>query len=65
MEKKNLDFIVMNNPQETGAGFGTDTNHIWLMNRKGDVLEFPKENKKSLAAKILSTVFNFKLNEQA
>jgi phosphopantothenoylcysteine decarboxylase / phosphopantothenate---cysteine ligase len=65
LQKKNLDFIVMNNPDEAGAGFAADTNHIWLMNRQGELIEFPKESKKSLSVKILSAVFNLKIYEQA
>lgn len=31
---KNLDMIVLNNPKEKGAGFGTDTNIITLIDKK-------------------------------
>ncbi|MEO6694788.1 MAG: bifunctional phosphopantothenoylcysteine decarboxylase/phosphopantothenate--cysteine ligase CoaBC, partial [Ignavibacteria bacterium] len=33
--KKNLDLIVMNNPNVKGAGFGTDTNVITLIDKNG------------------------------
>src|SRR5690606_3739873 len=31
LEKKNLDFIVLNSLRDEGAGFGTDTNKITLI----------------------------------
>jgi phosphopantothenoylcysteine decarboxylase/phosphopantothenate--cysteine ligase len=31
---KNLDLIVLNNPKEKGAGFGTDTNIVTLIDKK-------------------------------
>jgi phosphopantothenoylcysteine decarboxylase/phosphopantothenate--cysteine ligase len=31
---KNLDMIVLNNPKEKGAGFGTDTNIVTLIDKK-------------------------------
>jgi len=65
MEKKNLDYIVMNNLEEDGAAFGSDTNHIWIMNRQGDVEELKPDSKKKLAFNILATVFNCAKDEQA
>jgi len=35
LKEKNLDLIVLNNPKEKGAGFGTDTNVITLIDKKG------------------------------
>lgn len=34
LNKKNLDLIVLNNPKVPGAGFGTDTNVITLIDKK-------------------------------
>ena len=33
--RKNLDFIVANDVTEPGAGFGGDTNHVWVIARGG------------------------------
>ncbi len=35
LEHKNLDFIVLNSLQDTGAGFGVDTNKVTLIDRDG------------------------------
>lgn len=35
LENKNLDMIVLNDPNVKGAGFGTDTNVVTLIDKKG------------------------------
>lgn len=35
LKNKNLDLIVLNNPNTEGAGFGTDTNIVTLIDKKG------------------------------
>lgn len=35
LEKKNLDFIVLNSLRDAGAGFGVDTNRVTLIDRSG------------------------------
>lgn len=35
LKNKNLDLIVLNNPKNEGAGFGTDTNIVTLIDKKG------------------------------
>jgi phosphopantothenoylcysteine decarboxylase/phosphopantothenate--cysteine ligase len=34
LKRKNLDFIVLNNPNVKGAGFGTDTNVASIIDSK-------------------------------
>lgn len=53
LEKKNLDMIVMNNPDVEGAGFGTDTNVATLINRNLEQTETGKLTKYELANIIL------------
>ena len=36
LQKKNLDLIVLNSLQEEGAGFGTDTNRVTMIDRSGN-----------------------------
>lgn len=53
LEKKNLDFIVMNSLRDAGAGFGYDTNKVTLIDRNGaDAL--PLQSKKDVAKAIVS-----------
>ncbi len=51
---KNLDMIVMNNPNVEGAGFGTDTNVVTLIDKKGSE-KLPLLSKFEVANKILDS----------
>ncbi|MDE6048860.1 MAG: phosphopantothenoylcysteine decarboxylase, partial [Paramuribaculum sp.] len=50
LERKNLDLIALNSLRTPGAGFGTDTNVITLINRKGNVTPLPLMTKPEAAA---------------
>lgn len=52
LQKKNLDFIVLNNPNEKGAGFGHDTNKVKLIDNKS-IIDVPLSTKYEVANKIL------------
>ena len=54
--EKNLDFIVANDVSKEGAGFSVDTNIISIINRAGEVENFPKMTKSELAEKIILRV---------
>lgn len=56
LESKNLDFIVLNNPLEAGAAFAGDTNIVSIINRDGDVEEWPLMSKQQVAERILRRV---------
>lgn len=56
LEEKNLDMIVLNNPKEEGAGFGTTTNRVTLMYRDGRVEPLPLQSKASAAGQILDAI---------
>lgn len=56
---KNLDMIVLNNPTEPGAGFGTDTNQVTLIKRDGTVQKLPLMSKREVARAILLEVAKF------
>jgi phosphopantothenoylcysteine decarboxylase/phosphopantothenate--cysteine ligase len=53
---KNLDFIVLNNPLEEGAGFGADTNVITILPPAGEPERLPRMAKIDVAHAILSRV---------
>lgn len=57
MEKKNLDFIVLNSMRDKGAGFGGDTNKITIFSRNGNKTSFDQKSKKEVAKDIIDTVF--------
>ena len=53
LQRKNLDFIVLNSLRDEGAGFGYDTNKVTLIDRKGKE-ELPLQSKKDVAKAIIS-----------
>ena len=56
LERKNLDWIALNNLREPGAGFGTGTNRITLLGRDGSVEELPLLPKSELAGMLLDRI---------
>ena len=53
LEKKNLDFIVLNSLRDKGAGFGTDTNKITIIQRDGTIEEGTLKTKREVASDIV------------
>lgn len=53
LKNKNADFVVANDVTVEGAGFGTDTNIITIIDRDGKVYEYPKLKKREVANIIL------------
>lgn len=53
LERKNLDFIVLNSLRDEGAGFGYDTNKVTLIDRNGSD-ELPLQSKKDVAKAIIT-----------
>ncbi len=53
LAKKNVDFIVANNLKTDGAGFGTDTNIVTIIDKDGSMTEYPIMDKFNLANIIL------------
>ena len=51
--KKNLDFIVLNSLNDTGAGFKYDTNKIAILNKNGERKDFALKSKKEVASDII------------
>lgn len=52
LEKKNLDFIVLNSLRDKGAGFNVDTNKITIMHRSGKADTYPLKSKTEVATDI-------------
>ena len=55
LEKKNLDFIVLNSLRDAGAGFRHDTNKITIVSREGETV-YPLKPKTEVAADIIDTL---------
>ena len=56
IQKKNFDFIVANDLTEEGAGFGTDTNIVKIIDREGNISKYPQMKKDEVAGVILDKV---------
>ena len=56
LEKKNLDFIVLNSLNDAGAGFKTDTNKITIIERNRQKTVFELKTKEAAAADICQKV---------
>ena len=52
LEKKNLDFIVLNSLEDKGAGFACDTNKVTVIDREGKSV-YPLKSKKEVAKDIV------------
>ncbi|MEZ4691538.1 MAG: bifunctional phosphopantothenoylcysteine decarboxylase/phosphopantothenate--cysteine ligase CoaBC [Ignavibacteria bacterium] len=59
LKKKNLDLIVLNNPNTPGAGFGTDTNVVTLIDKK-NIEELPIMTKYDVGNAILDKYIKMK-----
>ena len=62
LKHKNLDLIVLNSLQDTGAGFATDTNKITIIDKKLNIKEFKLKPKNIVAKDIINKILQI-LNE--
>jgi phosphopantothenoylcysteine decarboxylase/phosphopantothenate--cysteine ligase len=56
LETKRLDYVVLNDALEPGAGFEVTTNKVTLLGRTGAPLALPLLDKRDVAQRILDTV---------
>ena len=56
VKSKNLDFIVANDLTKEGAGFLVDTNIVKIIDKSGNIEEFPKMKKEEVADIILDKI---------
>ena len=59
LEKKNLDFIVLNSLNDNGAGFQHDTNKISIIDNKGLSKKFELKPKTEVAKDIVTELIRF------
>ncbi len=52
LRRKNLDFIVLNSLREEGAGFGVDTNKVYILSPEGRK-DYPLKSKQDVAQDII------------
>ena len=63
VERKNLDFIVLNSLNDKGAGFKTDTNKVTIVKRTGDMVAYECKSKRLVAKDIVNLLLKDYLNK--
>lgn len=56
LAKKNLDFIVLNSLNESGAGFGHNTNKITIIDKRNKIEYFELKTKKEVSLDIINKI---------
>lgn len=65
LKRKNLNFIVLNSMQDTGAGFGVDTNKITIIDKDNNQTFFELKSKTEVAKDIVTQIMSeMNLNER-
>jgi phosphopantothenoylcysteine decarboxylase/phosphopantothenate--cysteine ligase len=59
LKQKGLDFIVANDITANDSGFGTDTNRVTIIDRKGKIDSLPLLAKREVAERVLDRVVEF------
>ena len=59
LKNKNLDIIVLNSLNDSGAGFKKDTNKITLIAQNSDIKEFNLKSKQDVAQDIVTEIINY------
>ena len=58
LERKHLDAIILNSLRDKGAGFGTDTNIVTILQADGTVTALPLQSKALISEEILRVLFS-------
>ncbi len=56
LRDKGADYIVVNRYDEVGAGFESETNHVWVLAASGKEIELEADSKRVVARRILEHV---------
>jgi len=56
LQRKGVDLLVANDVAEEGSGFGTDTNHVWILSADGSQVDLPLRSKRAVGEEILDRV---------
>jgi len=60
LDKKNLDFIVLNTLEDEGAGFGGNSNKISILDIHNNLTKFELKSKPEVASDIVDYFIKFK-----
>ena len=56
--RKNADLIILNSLQDSGAGFGYDTNKISILGKNSQLKHFDLKSKKEVAEDIIKEIIS-------
>jgi phosphopantothenoylcysteine decarboxylase/phosphopantothenate--cysteine ligase len=56
LHRKNLDLIVLNSMQDSGAGFAADTNKVTIIDRAGEIHTYDLKSKEDVAKDICTRI---------
>ncbi|MDD3539439.1 MAG: bifunctional phosphopantothenoylcysteine decarboxylase/phosphopantothenate--cysteine ligase CoaBC [Atribacterota bacterium] len=59
LKSKNLDYIVANDITRDDSGFGSDTNKVLIIDRKGNTIDLPLMTKYEVAEKLFDLIQSF------
>ncbi|MBQ9575716.1 MAG: bifunctional phosphopantothenoylcysteine decarboxylase/phosphopantothenate--cysteine ligase CoaBC [Muribaculaceae bacterium] len=59
LERKNLNFIVMNSLRDKNAGFQVDTNKVTIFTDKGEIIEGDCKSKRDVARDIVDVLYKY------
>lgn len=60
LQRKNLDFIVLNSLNDEKSCFGYDTNKVCIIDKEGRINNFPLKNKQEVAKDIINKITTWK-----
>lgn len=60
LAKKNLNFIIVNQPEQGKTGFGSDTNQITILDNHNNLTNFELKSKSEVAEDIVQYLINYK-----
>lgn len=60
LQRKNLDFIVLNSLNHEKSCFGYDTNKVCIIDKEGGINNFPLKNKQEVAKDIINKITTWK-----
>ncbi len=58
LQRKNFNFIVLNSLRDKGAGFGTDTNKITIIDKNNNIDKFELKSKREVARDIIEKMIS-------
>lgn len=56
LHQKNADYIVLNSLNDKGAGFGSDTNQVYVLSKDKNTVNLPLQSKSDIAQQIVAHI---------